>query len=147
MAYPRFIVARRHKHVDSGAHADYTIGTSFADIDTTNLSITIEAQAGDVLVISAQGAITAGGNTANYLTATVNNVVLGGSNGLSMSYGASGYENYVAMVKHYTVLAGDIVSGQVTVRPQAKSAISTTLAGSNPPFQFAVENLGPQDST
>lgn len=143
MTSPRYLLSRRHNHVDSGTHADYSVGTSFAAIDATNLTITIPANVGDVFVIACQASFTGGSDATIALTASVNGTALGGTNGLSLGHAISGFDNALSLFKHYTVAWADIVSNQVTVVPLAKASTAYTIRGSNPPVQFSVLNIGP----
>lgn len=157
MGTPRMLPSRRHKWIRS-SHADYAIAsTAWANLDT-GLDLTVEAQTGDVLkayvdalwdnqaFIGCLNAVTVvSGTIVNYFGQNEPTTTSGyglpawyapALTGLQWATGGSG---------RYTVQAGDVASGQVTVRLRARitTAGSRNLFATTLPFDFAVENIGP----
>lgn len=151
MAYPRFQLARNFKVTQRTAGTVAVNSTSWMDVDTAT-DIAIPGQVGDVL----RGHVSASwGSEAfeSHMTlatwvsgAAVNR--FGGTNGVAAWLGFSGASTTFGGSAFYTLVPGDIVSGIVTLRLQAKvgSAGSRSLfAGTGTPLQLCIQNLGPAD--
>lgn len=74
---------------DADEGADYTTtSTSFADIDATNLALTITTTGGDVLITFTGATINSGGNTLFDVHESVANARLGGDDGITRAPGS-----------------------------------------------------------
>ncbi len=160
MAYPRFQRARAHRFIRRTS-GDFTVnGTNWANLDT-GLDQTLEAQVGDVLeaeVVGLWGTEAVNG-LLDVVTVVAGSPVNGFANagavtaappkyGIPGWRGTSGVETVASGAAHYTVVSGDLASGQVLLRLRVatQTATNKTLyAGTNHFFEFAVWNLGPQD--
>jgi hypothetical protein len=151
------VVVNRNTNAAGGN--DYAVSNgSWTAVDSTNVSITIPAVAGDMLSVgvsamwsgSAYGFLTAAtvvsGSPVNYID-TRNNTP--GTNGIDGWYDSDnaatpGSGQAISGEYLYTVSAGDISGGKVTIRLYAKASGSgkTILARSGFPLQFVVKNLG-----
>ena len=160
MGYPAFQRARAHKFARRTA-GDVTVASNaYAAIDTT-LDITLEAQAGDTLEFSVSSLWDAGATNPTTLwsaldvativsSAVVNYCSGAGSTGLGILgwFVSPGSLVPSTGVHQYTVVAGDIADGRVTVRLLAKNSLvenRVARAAATQPLQFTAKNLGPQD--
>lgn len=160
MAYPRFQRARAFRTARSTA-GDITLNsTAWANVDTA-LDMTIEAQVGDVLMYT-PSALTGAQTVDTYFdvvtlvsSAPLNSFAKAGA--VEASPGTMGWQAWFCLPTAlmtlsgpawYTVVAGDIVSGQVTTRLRYAtfSATNRTLyRNANNPLAVMLHNLGPAD--
>jgi hypothetical protein len=171
MAYPRFQRARAFKFIrrtqNGSAGNDYPISsTSWALVDSTNLVASLNCQVGDVIEVQPAFLVTTS-STVNIFT-LLDIATLTGTTPInyfssqSSSPAASGLPAWAAgnpngsvaigvpisASAFYTVQAGDIVNGQVTLGLAAamgSAGSSTIRASSSNPLQLVPKNLGPVD--
>lgn len=162
MAYPRHRLARAHKFV-TRTSGDLTLNsTSWADLPGvgTSLDIVLAAQVGDTIEVGVSMAL--GGNTvysfmnvATIVAAAVVNYVIAVPSS-SSGAGVKAWQQTGNVASDaglggsvmYTLVAGDISAGTVTLRPRYRTgtAANKTLNGTAAdPFHFWAKNLGPQD--
>ena len=157
MGYPAFQRARAFKSVVRTAGSAVVNTTSYVAVDGTGaFDLTLEAQAGDVLAVSLSGfwgndtpqgkadaCTMVGGSVVNYISG------LGATGfGVPAWCGGGGVSQGIGAPHFYTVVAGDISNGLVTLRLFAKSentTAKTLYAVATLPLQFNVRNLGPAD--
>jgi hypothetical protein len=158
VATPRFIPSRRHKYVVKTG-GNYTPGTTWGNVDTTT-DQTIEAAVGEVIVLhpSFMWGAQADAGFIHAVTivssAVVNYVCSQGEpttttgDGTPAWFGFGGQNTVCGIPVRYTVQAGDISNGQVTFRLRARTGAGNRIiqASATDPFQFAVENIGPQQA-
>jgi hypothetical protein len=128
--------------------------SSFSVVDSANLDITLDAIEGDIIAIHANGAWAATG-AASYLDVStqvsgspVNYVSTG--TGTAATSGVSGWQGVASVSTPfggtilYTVQAGDLSGGTVTLRLRAavSSGSRDLAASSGTPLFFSAQNLG-----
>lgn len=155
MAYPRSRRSRAHKVTTrTSGNISAVASTAYTNVDTA-LDITIGAQVGDMLEVGLSAfAVTVAGSGLGFnacsvvSAAPVNNYATGSlghaawwmpaNNPAGLSRGGSLF---------YTVVAGDLSSGNVTSRlryiDDIASGTHTIYAGSVLALMFSVKNLGP----
>lgn len=153
MSYPAYKFSRSHKHWKRAAAAsDLTLNNTAWTALPTVTAHTLAVEVGDVIVANISGTF---GNEAvdafldvhtgtNYFASAGDAAGEGIPGALGLS-GALGRFNVFAP---YTVVAGDITSGAVTltVRYRTSTATNKTLYGSVArPLFFLVDNIGPVD--
>jgi len=157
MAYPRFQRARAFKYVTRTA-GNLTISSAAAWADlTTAMDIALNCQVGDVIEYGLNGfwsneaspayldvATIVGGSAVNHFLSGGNTANSGVSAWVAQP--VSAYKPFSGSVL-YTVVAGDISSGQVTFRLRCLGSGSTrTLrATTDMPLQAFAKNIGPVD--
>lgn len=167
MSYPRFLRSRQAK-TERRTSGHVTLnGTTWAQVDSTNLSHTItEVQVGDLLMASVSAfwgneAVEGLMDAATIVSSTITNVFSIGTSsasdgtGQAAWRGPSGVYMPVGGSAFYVVQAGDLSSGSVTVAVIARTYTASnktlrsgtgTVAGTaanQEPIQFTVVNLGP----
>lgn len=153
MAYPRFMRSRSFKFYNAATQGGLTFSGNAGTptwTDVTGSDLTLNAQVGDVFEIHANPFWVSNGTSKGYLTfATMN-----GSTRLNIynntAFGGVGawfgpletLDRTTSGSVFYTIVAGDIVSGQVTIR-----LMGATNTGSRQAYviPIAVKNLGPVD--
>ena len=159
MGTPRFLPARRHKFVDrrTGSIAMPLASAVWATLDAT-ADITVEAQVGDVLLVDVNGlwgsemqngfldvATWVSGAGVHWFGSGEPTTNTGG--GVQTWYadgGVAGVYYKACGAIRYTVQAGDIVNGDVTLRLRYRVTGNKTLYNTAlNPFQWSVENIGP----
>lgn len=147
IAYPRFQRARAFKYVAGTQAGDHsTASTTFTDINAA-YQMALNAQVGDVLRLFFLGQFLFT-TAASYLYLTWNVAGTGGDLTNWSSQVVSSTNPLQQICESiYTVAAGDITSGLVTVKPRWKVSANTvtlTNSGSIGPY-FTAQNLGPVD--
>lgn len=159
MSYPRHQLARAFKYFTRTAGSLTLNSTSWADLPTigTTWDITLQAQVGDVLEAGITGvwdnqAVVGALDAATVVSAAaLNNFSTSSATGSGVeSWRGDASEAYDAIggSYFYTVVAGDLSAGTVTVRPRYRTATAankTLYATSDNPLRWWVRNLGPQD--
>lgn len=153
MAYPRFQLARSFKVSAPYRGANVLVnGVAYADIPTilATMDIVLAAQVGDVceVVLSGMWGAEAVESYLDVVTVAGGNYFHGGANnGIQGGYGESGVARGFTAVGHYALVAADLASGAVTLRPRAKTAAAAnkTFFGGAWGFMFTAKNLGPVD--
>ena len=164
MAYPRFQRARSFRQIirttNASAGDDYTVASAtYVALDATNISITLEAQVGDCLEVGASLRWEHSINNEAFVDAytivagaPVNLISGASTHGVQAWYGGASTTpqvNGCGGSVMYTVVSGDLSSGQVTIRPYARLATATPVrviyCRTIMPFHFWVKNLGPAD--
>ena len=153
-------VRRVSAKVTAGSYVLNKASTStWYEIDSTNLRLTLNAVVGDLLMVSlhalwsnenVQGAIDfasiVSGSPVNYWGTAGG----GTDSGVTSLYGPNGILHSVSCNIGKLVVSGDISSGQVTVSPFVRLAVAgsnkTLFAASTAPLFMAVENRGPVTS-
>lgn len=164
MAYPRFRQSRAHKRIRYVSGSITLNQTAWTDLVAAGaLDIVLRAQVGDDLEYGLSGII---GNTAVESYFDVVTVVSGapvnsfaqagpvvpigtGAYGVSGWYTSASRQDTLSGSAWYTVVAGDLSGGKVTLRPRyADSAATarTLFASANNPFLLTAKNLGPPSS-
>lgn len=161
MGYPVYLLSRSRKTVDrrTSSVAALIASASWVTWDAT-ADIALEAQAGDELVASING-IWGGEAYEGYIDIATWVSGAGvhwfgtGEPTTTTGYGISGWYGVLNVISviggnmSYTVVAGDVVAGLVTCRLRVRSnnAFGKTLFNSAiVPFQWSLENRGPQDT-
>lgn len=162
MAYPRYQAARSHKFFRRTA-GDLTLNSNgvWADLPTigTTWDVTLAAQVGDVIEAYLSGvadsAVTNSFFDVHTIVATVATTAFGSGVAVSnTNKGNMGWYTAVSAVAvltgvcRYTLQAGDISAGLVTVRLRYQNSSATTKnlhATADYPLQFGAKNLGPAD--
>lgn len=165
MAYPRFRQSRAHKFIRRTSSITIT-ATTWTALDTTVLDMVLRGQVGDVIEYYIAGewaanetaiafidvATVVSGSLTNSLAANTTLTEANSSGGRAWLGRASGVGGAEASFLRpfagsifYTLLAGDISSGQVTLRPVGRvPSGSRQMQGSaTSPAVFAAKNLGP----
>lgn len=162
MASPRFQRARAHRFARYVGGNITLNSTSWANVHASAFDLTLEAQVGDVLVATpnfrvSTEAVDLWFDAVTVVSGTVTNSFsrAGAVTTSPPSYGVpgwkcvSGIEQIVVGGVPYTVVAGDIVDGRVTVRLRYVTATATNRTmnadGTNWPAFFMLQNIGPQD--
>jgi hypothetical protein len=136
-----YLLSPNHQRImrDNGGAYSITNVTTFQDIDSTNLSITITTHGGPVLV-HFQGTINPGATTAGYLDLTVDGVRVGAAftTGLT-TIGGTGVD-----LRSMMILLTGLAAGTYTIRPQWRTDPSDTLtlnasAATNPTVLEVIE--------
>lgn len=160
MAYPRGQRARAFKFTRRTAGDVTTSVTTWANVDT-GMDLVLEAQVGDVIEASVSG-LWNNDARAGYLDVAtvvsgspVNSFANAGAatssppfNGMCAWRGDTSLYTPIGGPAHYTIVAGDLSSGQVTLRLRMASgaaAAKTIFAGTSFALEFSVSNLGPVD--
>ncbi len=136
-----YLHSRPHQRIVRTATADYTTtSTTFVDIDSTNLSITLTVSSGTVMVgFSAITRINTNSGTWPAFDFTIDGVrFTTAPYGLIHFYSASLLDAPV----NYTVLVTDLTVGAHIFRPQWRNIVAGTLtlyATSNPVIFWAME--------
>lgn len=144
-----------YSHKKSRSSGDIsTASSSWADLDS-NLDLTVTAKAGDVLLITLSArwsneAVSTGVDAATMVSGSPVNYISGGAGGAShfgvQGWFAAGSVNATTGTAIlYTVQAGDVSAGTVTLRLRYRGSTSgthTMKGDSNNPIQFGVVNLG-----
>ena len=156
MPYPDHVIARGFKF-QTYATADIVLNNANWTIMPSLSALILDAEAGDVLRINANGVWNNEAQHAYFDAATVTTggVILNtmfdadlpaGGGGVQGWRGMSGQFNWFGAFFFYTVVAGDILSdGTVKTQLIYKTTGSKTLfANADTKFQWSVENIGPQ---
>lgn len=155
MAYPRFQLARSFKFARRTAGDVLVSNAAYTEIDV-GLDAVLSAQVGDVLEASLSG-LWSNENVAAALDAVtvvsgafVNYLSGAGSDGFGVQgwyANPTGFNGSVGGAAFYTVVAGDLASGLVTIRLVGKmiTTARTLVASATRPLAFSVKNLGPVD--
>ncbi len=158
MAYPRFQLARGFKTARRTSGNPSHSLTTWGDLDTT-LDLTVAAQVGDMIEATVS-ALQNNEAVVGYLdvvtvvaNAPVNSFATQGapsasSQGVMAWFSKSGDSTPNAGGALYTIQAGDLSSGQVTLRLRRRNSaavVKTIWATADLPFQWWVKNLGPAD--
>lgn len=157
MAYPRFQLSRSFKKAIRTAGSLALNSTAWADLPVTGaLDLVLAAQVGDEIEVACNGVyanegVEAALNVATIVSgAPVNHVGPAAATdyGLPGWYGAPSISSTIGAPALYTVVAGDLVGGAVTlrIRYQTKqAAVKTLYASAALPFRWHAKNLGPAD--
>lgn len=158
MAYPRFRRSRAHKTVRrTSGHISFTSAT-WVNLDT-GLDIVLDAQVGDVIEAHPNGmwqsqavssymdicTVVAGSPVNSFATASAPS---GTNEGVPGWFGNTGAFQPISGGAAYTLQAGDIEYGQVTLRIRVRSASATSKtvnAVADSAFMWYAKNLGPAD--
>jgi hypothetical protein len=160
-SYPRFQRARDFKFFTRTA-GDLTINsTTWANLPTigTTWDITLTAQVGDTVEVGFSALLSPEAVVAVFDAVTVVSGSLVNSvasqttpndsyEGVAAWFATSSVAVGAGGVVMYTLLAGDVSAGTVTLRPRYRTSTATnrTLnAATNQPLQFWAKNLGPMD--
>jgi hypothetical protein len=157
MSYPGYQLSRAFKTPArySGADVSVVSTPNYADLPTigTTMDIVLSAEVDDVIFYSLNGlwgasaqeaymdiATIVGGSAANYAFGAA-------SSGNPGAWGMASVFTAIGAVGWYKLVAGDLASGYVTLRPRAKisSAGSKILYGGGWGFGFFAQNIGPVD--
>ncbi len=161
MGYPRHQRARDFKHFLRTA-GDLTLNSAvWADLPSigTTWDITLTAQTGDTVLCGLSGLVESAATIQLFDVQTIVSTVATNSIGTQAAvsnsnggvtgwYGATGVVVPVGGSAMYALVAGDIVTGTVTLRLRYRqsSAVNRTLnATAVYPLHFSARNLGPQD--
>lgn len=160
MATPRFTRSRNHRFERYTAGTITLNSTSWADVPSISTK-TVEAQVGDVLaaevlfIYGSEGVNVYMGAVTSVSGTPTNSFATGGAAPTSTTgdeirgwVGLDTGYTHIAGRCFYTVQAGDILAGQVTVRFRYRTgtaADKTIYSSTDSGIFFAVANLGPQD--
>jgi hypothetical protein len=166
MAYPRFRKARAHKFIKRATGSDLSLATTaITDLGAaTNgpgaagFDIALPAQVGDILEWGFNGLLESAAVVTSFDIYTIVSssrvnpfgaglsASLGSTVGVLGWYAVSGRANNLVGSAMYTVQAGDISAGIVTLRPHyaATSSTARTLyCNASDPLMMWAKNLGP----
>lgn len=164
MPYPRFQRSRTHKFVNVVSGNLTLASANIVPVDTSGTGaydLTLDAQIGDVLVVSLLAKIQNQANGIYFNAATMNGStpIRGVHGGTLVNYSqvASWFSppsvySAIGGSVMYTVTEGDIINiSSVTLRPYYTTDDGVTgrvvEASVNIPLQFSVRNIGPADPT
>lgn len=159
MAYPRSQRSRSHKfaRLTSGDLSPSVATTNWTVIHATAFDLTLPAQVGDTLLCTFSFRMSGGNFTFIDAFTLVGGVPISGVSGLGYSAGANsgigamvmpnGGNGGYGITIPYTLVAGDISAGTVTVRPYHRQNTAGTtfnlFASASAVALFGIENIGP----
>lgn len=150
---------RPFKFVTNTTTPSLVSGTTWADLPSIGsaMDLTLPAQIGDVLEVGASlgwnaSAVYGGLTAATIVSGSPVNHIQGwtsttGGNGVKawMQTGNINSDAGLGGAVMYTIVAGDISAGTVTLRPRGRclsASTKTISASASDPFHFYVKNLG-----
>lgn len=141
MAYPRSQRSRAFK-LYRASSGTISITTSWALVDAA-YTITLGAQVGDVIEMIFEGSIFPGSAASFFLDYEIGGVRQGDATTGSWKFTMpTGWYSPANPHWFHTVVAPDVSSGTITVKPWVRGQVATTFQ-SDPRPQWYAKNLGP----
>jgi len=157
MSYPRYRRARAHRFTKKTSGNTTYNSASWGTLDAA-LDLSIEAQLGDTIEVAVSATWGAeavncrldvctlvAGAPVNYFGGAVEPAT---GDGVGAWYGKTGEVSAIGGPAWYTIQAGDLENGRVTLRLRARcdsATLKTIFSNANLPLHVAAKNLGPAD--